>query len=391
MTTAAPTTERRIEASRLRLSATHPFFASLLLMAPVVITDDVPTAATNGKRIAFNPAFVAPLTSAQLDGLVVHELLHCALLHPVRRGTRDPFLWNIAADIHINGMIRTMKHLDLPPGGVEAPKLAHLSVDEIYAALLRSDKVREKLKQDFALHDLAPPDDETQDEIDRLGAFWADALQRARVAASMHGGTGAAMGTGAAVIDRLVDATHAPRLDWRSALWRHVVRTPDDFAGFDRRHLWQGLYVEELEGQGLDVDVCVDTSGSVDHEQLRDFLSELRGILRAYPSVRCRLYYADAACRGPYEVDADRPLPVAKGGGGTDFRPFFEATAEGAAGAAGFALHSGAPRLAIYLTDGHGAFPGGAPDRPVVWVVTPGGLASERFPFGEVVRMISGG
>jgi hypothetical protein len=26
-----------------------------------------------------------------------------------------------------------------------------------------------------------------------------------------------------------------------------------------------------------------------------------------------------------------------------------------------------------------------------VWVVTPGGLASERFPFGEVVRMISGG
>jgi predicted metal-dependent peptidase len=155
-----------------------------------------------------------------------------------------------------------------------------------------------------------------------------------------------------------------------------VVRTPDDFAGFDRRHVWQGLYVETLEGETLEVDICIDTSGSVTEEQLSRFLAELRGIVRAYPVVRCHLYYADAACTGPFAVAA--------GGGGTDFRPFFTASADSTQN---YQQHSGRTRLAVYLTDGHGTFPKPAPLREVLWVVTPGGLESKRFPFGTVVRM----
>jgi predicted metal-dependent peptidase len=163
-----------------------------------------------------------------------------------------------------------------------------------------------------------------------------------------------------------------------------MVRTPDDFSGFDRRHIWQGLYVDALENESLDVDVCIDTSGSIDNVQLSLFLAELRGIVGAYPSVRCRLYYADAACHGPFEVDANADFSVAKGGGGTDFQPFFEQTAP-----TQFTNHAGhgEPRLAIYLTDGEGIFPSEAPDRPVLWVVTPGGADSAKFPFGTVVRM----
>jgi predicted metal-dependent peptidase len=44
--------------------------------------------------------------------------------------------------------------------------------------------------------------------------------------------------------------------------------------------------------------------------------------------------------------------------------------------------------LAIYLTDGHGSFPSTPPDNPFLWVVTPGGLPSKQFPFGEVARLI---
>ena len=50
---------------------------------------------------------------------------------------------------------------------------------------------------------------------------------------------------------------------------------------------------------------------------------------------------------------------------------------------------AGSPRLAVYLTDGFGRFP---PEPPpgieVLWVVTPGGLETGRFPFGQVVRMV---
>jgi predicted metal-dependent peptidase len=375
---------RRLQASQLRLSEHHPFFGSLLLMAPVEITERFPTAATDGERLYFNPAFVEPLTSEQLDGLVVHELLHCAFLHGLRRGMREPMLWNIAADIHVNALIRELPHLDLPEGAAEDKRLAPLCVEEIYEKLLRS---RRRRGQALAMLDILEPtackDLSPKAFEERLRAHWTDAIHRARAVAEM-----AQRGTLPAGIDRLIDDAVGPRLDWRTALWRHLVRTPDDFLGFDRRMVWSGLYLDALEGDSLEVDVCVDTSGSVNDEQLREFLGEVRGILSAYPSVRCRLYYADAECAGPFEVDAGSAIPVAKGGGGTDFVPFFRAT-DPARDADSAARRSGAggTRLAVYLTDGHGNFPNPAPDRPVLWVVVAGGLESAQFPFGEVVRM----
>jgi predicted metal-dependent peptidase len=50
-------------------------------------------------------------------------------------------------------------------------------------------------------------------------------------------------------------------------------------------------------------------------------------------------------------------------------------------------LHIHDPAVLVYLTDGFGTFPNKTPDHPVLWVVTPGGLESENFPFGNVVRL----
>ena len=368
--------EERIELTHLLLRDHHPFFEALFLMAPLQLTDSVPTAATDGERLYFNPAFVETLSPGALAGLVVHELLHCALLHVPRRSERDRLLWNIAADIHVNGVIRGLKHLQLPEGGAEEPALAHLPVEEIYEKLLTSKKIRQSLGLVDLLDVPADSGGSIQDAVDRLGTFWGDAVHRARAASQAT-----LAGSVPAGLDRLISEVHAPALDWRSMLWRFMVRTPDDFVGFDRRHYWQGLYLDALDGDSVDVDVCVDTSGSVGDAQLREFLAEVRGILSSYPAVRCRLYYCDVRCAGPFEVHADRPLPVAKGGGGTAFGPFFKASAsvEGD--------RSQVPRLAVYLTDGHGTFPSPKPERPVLWVVTPGGAAATAFPFGEVVRM----
>ncbi|MDJ1171085.1 hypothetical protein PMG71_16775 [Roseofilum sp. BLCC_M154] len=41
------------------------------------------------------------------------------------------------------------------------------------------------------------------------------------------------------------------------------------------------------------------------------------------------------------------------------------------------------------MTDGYGNFPDSAPDYPILWVVTPGGLDLNHFPFGEAVRLLS--
>jgi len=84
----------RIAASRHRLSMEHPYFAGLILMSEVLLSDATPTACTDGKRILLNPGFIDGLRGEEIDGLLVHEVLHCALLHVPRRGVRDAKRWN---------------------------------------------------------------------------------------------------------------------------------------------------------------------------------------------------------------------------------------------------------------------------------------------------------
>jgi predicted metal-dependent peptidase len=139
--------------------------------------------------------------------------------------------------------------------------------------------------------------------------------------------------------------------------------------------------LEALEGESVQVFVAVDTSGSVGDGEMRMFLSEVLGILSAYPHLKCELYYADAEAYGPYSLTPDSSIPKPVGGGGTSFVPFFEKVS------ANRDWHSSG--VCVYLTDGYGTFPEEPPPLPVLWVVTPGGLGLEHFPFGEAVRLLS--
>lgn len=72
------------------------------------------------------------------------------------------------------------------------------------------------------------------------------------------------------------------------------MQTPTDFIGFDRRFIGRGLYLETLIGESVQVFVAMDTSDSIGDRQLQMFLSEIQGILNAYPHLKCELYYVDA-------------------------------------------------------------------------------------------------
>ena len=63
------------------------------------------TAATDGKKVFVNKDFFLSLTSSQQNGLLLHEVLHMALLHIPRMGGRDQHYWNVAADIVVNDLI----------------------------------------------------------------------------------------------------------------------------------------------------------------------------------------------------------------------------------------------------------------------------------------------
>ena len=52
-----------ISASLLRLRMRSPFFATLALFAKFIPTPNIPTAATDGKDIFYNPDFLQSLTT----------------------------------------------------------------------------------------------------------------------------------------------------------------------------------------------------------------------------------------------------------------------------------------------------------------------------------------
>ncbi|BDI33072.1 hydrolase [Capsulimonas corticalis] len=365
-----PDLERRLSASLLRLRAQAPFFATLALFARILPTNTCRTAATDGRDIFFYPEFLRGLPPAATDGVLLHEVLHAALLHIPRRGGREPLLWNIAADIVVNGIIDALPDFALPSDAVRDRQLEKFSVEEVYDLLMRDGATQYAQGMPDLLEDGPVPGGAA------LEAYWRLAREQASILAQS-----AAQGTVPAGLARELGALGPASLDWRSTLWRYLARTPTDFEGFDRRFLGRGLYLETLEAETLKAHIAIDTSGSVSNAQMDQFAAEVSGILSAYPHIQSDLFYADAALHGPYPLSADTPMPPPIGGGGTDFRPFFAAVSQNSS--------PFADAVCVYLTDGMGVFPSPPPTLPVLWVVTPGGIALSAFPFGEAVRLLS--
>jgi Putative metallopeptidase domain len=92
----------RIQKARTALLLDHPFFGSLLFRLGGRVTGSIPTMATDGVSLFYNPAFVETLNAAELAGVLAHECMHPALQHHTRRGDRDRKRWNMACDYAIN-------------------------------------------------------------------------------------------------------------------------------------------------------------------------------------------------------------------------------------------------------------------------------------------------
>jgi len=369
---------RRVQSAVMRIRGDHPFFGTLALFAELRVSDEVATAATNGRVIWFNPNFIGPLNASKLCGLVVHELLHAALNHGIRRREREPTLWNIAADIVVNGMIRDDTKYSLPDGGVENVDLAHLSVEEVYEQLNTGKIAVPQISLLDVMFDGMKVDEDAilDAQATNLQRHWRTALFQANaMARRLNKGFGS---NPRGASRELQSATSAP-VGWREVLSQFVVSTPFDFQGFDRRFVHKKLYLEEMQGESVDVAIVIDTSGSIQEQELSAFLGEVEAILDAYPHIKGMLFFADADLYGPYEFSRGTPVPPALGGGGTSFCPFFDWVEKEEA-----AVHL---PICIYFTDGFGTFPTNAPNSPLLWVVLPGGLDSTRFPFGDVIRM----
>lgn len=123
----------------------QPFFGAGATKMRWFADDTIATACTDGKVIRFNPDFLLSLHKHEQVGLCVHEVMHVYSKHHLRRGNRNPTLWNVAADYFINQVIvdaikmekrnRGGSIMRLPDGALLDDRFRGMSTEQIYDLL----------------------------------------------------------------------------------------------------------------------------------------------------------------------------------------------------------------------------------------------------------------
>lgn len=374
-----PDAVKAIAGARARLvlgrDARSVFFASLALRLTPEADDSMPTAATDGRRLLYNPDFVVSLTPDELVGVLAHEVMHCALAHFGRRGARDPARWNCACDLAINTILLDAG-LSLPrgrlvPGEGDFVDMPRGKSAEAYYAMLPPDGGGAADADPGGCGAVLDAADGSPAQSRDQESEWAAAVSRAEHAAKARGELPAGLA-------RTVGEALHPPADWRVVLREFVAATArHDFSWSrpNRRFIAQGIYLPGLHSEELgDVVVAIDTSGSVGREELSVFAAEVAALLAAYDCTLTVVYHDARVQAVETWRSTEGPLVLTPvGGGGTSHRCVFD----------WLARSDLSPACVVCLTDLETAFPDQPPEVPVLWAVV--GECAMAPPFGRRV------
>jgi predicted metal-dependent peptidase len=310
--------ESRILKARVNLLLSQPFFGNLLLYLEPVERKGMamPTVATDGEHLFYDPDFVMGLPVEQLIGVLVHEIGHIALRHLARRQGRNPLKFNIAADYAVNDLIvNTMddkgyRMFQLPDGVLINPAWHDQTAEWIYNQL-------PEIKREKTLDDHGTWDDFNKGETGSAKAQeWKDRIAKAAVESRTRGKL---PGKWQTVIDEFLQ----PKLEWRSILLDTVVSNArNDYRLFppNKKHLWRGFYLPSMHGEEINIAMYIDVSGSISDEEIKEALSETYGICEQFSDFTIYLRTFDTHITGSWELHPFDPVPqIVNGRGGTNF------------------------------------------------------------------------
>lgn len=336
------------------------FYGSVFFSAKHIWDRSLPTAATDGLNIFFNPEFFLKQSPEQRIGLIIHETEHIAFKHMARLGDRDPIKANIAADHVINlGLLK--RNFKLPAGGLWDPQYEGLCYEEVY------DRLPDDPPEDYS-PDLIPNDDPELDEQIN------DVLVRAAMQTQAAGGDiNQIPGELQVYLDQLLH----PRLPWQQILLRHCNSIAKTDYSFNRpnRRFFPDILLPSLHSANLGhVGAALDMSGSVTDQQSTMFATEVHSLLQRMKPKEISLVQFDTEIKSVTTLrnKADLLRVTYHGRGGTLIEPVFE-WAEKAR-----------PSVLIIFTDGQFHFPKQVPKLPIVWVIH--NNKDWQAPFGKTIH-----
>lgn len=423
---------RRLLLARMRILVRNGFYGLLLMHMDFALDTDCKTAATDGQKIYFSPDFLDRLRDMELDFVLMHEVLHAALCHVWRRGSRNPDTFNIACDIVVNSNLLLAANMNrnaitlhdygeamhLTPDGQEGYQY---TAEQVYAMLPhasstanaceRSDSaaacdLADGEEADSAASDYVPGrahhkrrsspsssspswDDHSywhpQEDDSSLQDVWTKCILDACETIRQQDPT-MQRGLLPQFAQRVYEAYRNPQVDWRKLLQEFIQEETVDYSFMppDRRFDESPFFLPDYNDKDetvKDILFMIDTSGSVSdamisvaYSEIQSAIEQWNGKLRGWLG----FFEAEVIPPRPFSEIAELRRIRPNGGGGTDFHAVFAYVRRH--------MQDPPPVCIVLLTDGLAPFPKEslAMGIPVLWLlqnktVTP--------PWGRIIRL----
>ncbi len=319
----------KIIVARVGLLLRHPFFGNMATRLKIQeCTDWCPTAATDGRHLFYNRDFFEKLSIKQVEFVIAHEILHNVFDHMSRRESRDPQIFNIAADYCVNGQLVRDRIGD---HNIPDIKIFHDSKYYGYSAEQVYDEIFSKYDEEQlnALGQLLDEHIDWEKEGKGRPQYSKEDLKKIRDEvreATMQAAQAAGAGHTPASVARLIKELTEPKMNWRELLRQQIqslIKNDYSFTRPNRKGWHMGAVLPGLKNdETIDVCISIDMSGSIGDAQAKDFLSEVKGIMEEYKDYKIKLWCFDTQVYNEADFDGyndDIMSYEVKGGGGTDF------------------------------------------------------------------------
>ena len=373
-----------------KLIFTEPFYGLFLIGINKQYSKRISTAGVSkkgiGVQLTINPEFFNELSEDHRFGLIKHELLHIAFGHLLLRDLYSNHkLFNIAADLEINQYILESK---LPDGGLLLSSFPELKLP-IKAGTKKYYELLEQAQEDGTSPSLDnlmnQMDGESQychstwEEFDSLPEADKKLMQKQiehqlkESAEQTEKRQGSIPGELSDLIERLRHIEPA-KFDWKGYLRRFVGNSSIVYTKKLRRK-----YNKRYSGSpGLKIKfknhilVGVDTSGSVNNDELKEFFSELAHMHKTGHKIT--IAQCDTSLRSVIEFNPKKDWEI-HGRGGTSFQPVIDH----------FNEKRGVYTALVYLTDGEASNPDDCP-KNTLWVLSSISTINNSLP-GQVIKL----
>lgn len=398
----------KLTKGRIQMLMKFPFFGILSLHLELEQTYTLPTAATDGNKLYYNPHFINKLSSGNVNWIIMHEVLHAALKHIWRRGDRNHQKFNVSADYAIHSMLMeflkenrniTTKDLEPMKGMLYDPQYNDMSAEQIYDLLPDDpDELDKSLKffgggnspydggndsnnnsqgdgqgqnsstKKYTLDEHNWDDASTQQNAQEKQIDWEGKMVSAAQSAEGKG-----IGNLPGYLQRVINNVVKPQKNWRVLLQEFIQPEVDDYSFNppDRRFGDYDFFLPDYNDETetvKDIVFMVDTSGSISDRELSVAYGEIVGAINQFNGkLSGRLGFFDTEVYGLYDFESVEDVLKIKpeGCGGTSFTVIFKylkkymETNDNVAGV-------------VILTDGYASWPEESESMglPTLWLIT---------------------